>query len=263
MKNKRLLLIIALLTSLMLACDLATGLSTPPTPIVVVVTQLVAADTALPQAQPTATEAPTATALPVETAITAPTPTSSIPMVTPLKDPVNCRYGPSVNYEQVFALAVGAYAQVTGKSADGGWWQVLAGEGSSQNCWVANSVVSLSGDPGSILPVPAPAAFVTNASFQVKPDSINLGPGCVGPYPNFSLKGTISTNGPLEVKWRIETQQDGFLTEHSFSFSKFGQQDISYNYVPSYWKKGNFWVRLIITSPQNMTYEATYRVKCE
>jgi hypothetical protein len=191
-----------------------------------------------------------------------PTPTASVPLVTPLKDPVNCRFGPTVNYAQVYALAVGASAQVIGKSADGGWWQIEIPE-NSQACWVADSVVVTSGDLSGIVTIAAPLALVTDVKLQVNPDSINLGPGCVGPYPTYSIKGTIAVNGPLDIKWHIETQQDGQVSEHKLSFSKFGSQDISYNYVPSTWKKGNFWVHLVITSPNNMLSETTYQVKCE
>jgi uncharacterized protein YraI len=259
MKNYRLLTIV-LIASLMLACNVS-ALTTPPTPIVVEVTRLVPQDTPLPAA----TEAPTALPAPTDVLVTptdVPTPTASVPLVTPLKDPVNCRFGPSVNYAQVYALSVGASAQVIGKSADGAWWQVQIPE-NSQACWVADSVVVSSGDLSGIVIVAAPMAFVTDVKVQVKPESINLGLGCVGPYPTYSIKGTISVNGPLDVKWHIETQQDGSVSEHKLSFSKFGSQDISYDYVPSSWKKGNFWVHLVITSPQSMLSEATYQVKCE
>jgi len=263
MKNHTLLTIVVI-ASLMLACDFVTTVTTPPTPIVIVVTQLVAVATSLPQQA--ATEAP-----PSATSVQAPatvtpelyTPTPSFPMVTPLKDPVNCRFGPSVNFEQVFALAVGASAQITAKSADSGWWQVQVPNGYDQNCWVANSVIVITGDLSGIPTLPAPAALVTDAKLQVKPDSTNLGPGCAGPFPTFSLKGSISVNGPLEVTWHIETEQDGHQPDHTIHFSKFGSQDISFDYTPSSWKKGNFWVHLVITSPKSMYSEATYQIKCQ
>jgi len=262
MKNHRLFTIV-LIASLMLACNVVSGLTTPSTPVVIEVTRLVAQDTALPQSA--ATEAPTSPPAPTAVLVTPtdlPTPTASVPMVTPIKDPVNCRFGPSVNYAQVYALTVGASAQVIGKSADGGWWQIQVPE-NSQACWVADSVVVSSGDLSGIATVAAPMAFVTDVKLQVKPVSINLGLGCVGPYPTYSLKGTITVNGPVDVRWHIETQQDGQVSDHKLSFSKFGSQDISSDYIPSSWKKGNFWVHLVITSPNNMVSEATYQVKCE
>lgn len=120
MKKKRLYLILTLLVSLMLACNVSVGDNAPPpTAVVVVVTQIVPADTDTPQAAD-ATETPEPTAGPTDEPTVALTSTASVPLVTPLKDPVNCRYGPSVFFEQVYALNVGAFMPVVGKSADGG-----------------------------------------------------------------------------------------------------------------------------------------------
>lgn len=261
MKSNR-LVIAVLISSLMLACNLSIGnapLPPAPSPEVVVVTQIVTVE--VPPVESTATTAPNAapTAEPTST----PTPTPSDPMVTPLKDPVNCRYGPSVNYEQVFALKVDAFAPVTGKSSDGGWWQVQIPDVNNQFCWVAASVVVSSGDLGGIQTVSAPVSLIKDVKFQLKPVSINLGPGCVGPFPTYSFMGTVFVNGPIEVNWQIETEQNGRVSEHTLRFSKFGSQDLSYNYTPSSWKKGNFWVRLVITSPTQILKEVTYQVKCE
>ncbi len=261
MKNYRLLIIIAVMISLMLACNVSVGdTSAPTTPIVVVVTQLVPADTSVPQQN--ATETPKA--LPSDEPTITPTATPSAPMVTPLKDPVNCRFGPSVFYEQVFALAFGAYLPITGKSADGGWWQAQIPNSNNQNCWVAASVVSATGEMNGIPNVIAPMAFITGAKLQINPGSINLGPGCSSiPSSPFSLKGTISTNGPLEIRWHVETEQDGSLPEQTLKFLKFGSQDVSFTYVPSSWKKGNFWIRIVITKPQSMFSDVTYQIKCQ
>jgi hypothetical protein len=261
MKNKH-VLILSVIASLMLACNLGSIISTEqPTPIVVVVTQLVPVNT--PVAQPVMTDAPSAlpSAVP-STPTSAASPTASLPMVTPLKDPVNCRFGPSVNFEQVMALGVDEFAQVTGKSADGNWWQVQGQSGNYQNCWVADSVVVTSGDLSGILTVSAPAALITDVKFQISPDSINLGSSCSSSSSNFSLKGVIYVNGPLAVKWHIETQQDGSQSEHTIKFSKYGFQNISFDYMPSSWKKGSFWVRLVISSPENRFSEVTYQIKC-
>ena len=266
MKNNSLLTVIVI-AALMLACNLPIGASTQqgtPDTSIASETPTTPAEAATNTTAPLPTETPTITPtpLPAETATITPTPTLSIPMVTPLDDAVNCRFGPSVNYEQVFGLAVGAYAQILAKNVDGSWWQVQSLGGQSGKCWVAGSVVMVSGDLAGIPVAPAPAAFITNVKFTVKPNSINLGPGCPGPTPVFSLKGTIYVNGPLEVKWHIETEKDGPLPEHTISFPKFGSHDISYDYVPTVLDKGNYWVHLVITSPKNMLTDVEYQIKC-
>jgi hypothetical protein len=185
-------------------------------------------------------------------------------MVTPLDEPVNCRFGPSTAYEQVAALLVGAYAQVLARNNNSSftWWQVQNPSGGSLPCWVSNDFVTTSGNLDSLPVAPAPEAFITDVSLQVTPKSVNLGVGCPGPAPVFAIKGTIHANGPMEIKWRFETEKDGLRPVRTLTFSKFGDQEVSFNYVPTVWDKGNYWVRLIITSPSTMRAEATYTIRC-
>jgi hypothetical protein len=262
MKNTRLFITVAALVSLMLACNISVGdTSTPPTPVVIVVTQVVAADTATPQVAATATETSSA---PTDVPTVAPTSTASTPLATPLKDPVNCRFGPSIFYEQVYALGVGAFMPIVGKSADGGWWLVGIPNSNNQTCWVGSSVTTTTGELSGLPTVPAPDAFITNVQLQLKPRSVNLGPGCsVGPFPTFSLKGIISTNGPLEIRWYYETEQDGVSPEKVLKFSSFGPHEVSFSYTPSSWKKGDFWIRIVITKPKGLVSDVTYNIQCK
>ena len=263
MKKNRLYLIMTILVSLMLACNVSIGDNTPPpTAVVVVVTQIVAADTATPQADATETTEPTDE--PTEEPTVALTSTAATPLVTPLKDPVNCRYGPSIFFEQVYALNVGAFMPVVGKSADGGWWLAAIPNTDKKACWVGKSVTTFSGDESNIPVVATPIALITGADLRVSPDFTNVGPGCsVGPFPTFAVRGTITTNGPLQIVWHMETQQDGRGPDHTIVFPQFGTQKVSFDYVPTVWKKGNFWVRLVITSPVSMATDVTYQVKCQ
>jgi hypothetical protein len=261
MKSNR-LLIVLLIAALMLACNapLAPAAQETQKPVASETQQSTTPATETPKPLETATE--TLTPLPSQTPTITPTSTPSVPMATPLKDDVNCRFGPSTTYEQIAALLVGAYAQILAKSINGAWWQVQNPSGGSEKCWVSASVVVVSGDQGGIPAVAAPAAYITDIKLQVKPNSINLGVGCPGPAPVFSLKGIIHVNGPLEIKWHFETQKDGSLPGNTLSAPKFGDYNVSYDYMPTVWGKGSYWVRLVITSPSSMFEEAKYEIKC-
>lgn len=257
MKNNRFLIIITVLLGLMLACNISVGNDTPATstPVVIVVTQLVPADTAVPQA----TETPQ-TVAPTEEVVV-PTATKSVPMVTPLKDPVNCRFGPSIMWEQLSALEVGAYMEVVGKSADTNWWQVLGPKGT---CWVGALVTTLSGDASAVPVVAEPEAFISDISLKIKPSSVNAGYECSKPPSSpFTLTGTISTNGPLTIKWYIETEQDGRQEEKVLKFDKFGTHPFTFTYAPETWEKGDFWIRVVVTSPKSLMADVSYQVKCQ
>ena len=137
-------------------------------------------------AAPASTSAPTATqAVATNTATFTPetpsptptitlTPTAATPMVTPIKDPVNCRYSYSANYDNVGpGLAVGASAPILGKSPDGAWWEIQNPNG-TEKCWVSAGVTTASGDLSGIPVVTGPTAFVTDMTILVKPSSVNL-----------------------------------------------------------------------------------------
>lgn len=263
MKNTRLLFVILALVGMTLACNIALDTGAEPTPVVIVVTQA-ATDTAIsqPVLQPTDTETPTAE--PTLEPTVGPTSTASAPVVTPLKDPVNCRFGPSVLWEQVYALKVGEYMPVVGKSADGSWWLTLIPNTTDKTCWVGASVTTISGDQSALQVVPPPQAFITDVQLRINEDFANLGKDCaVGPFPTFVVKGRIYANGPLEIAWTVQTQQDGFREEHGITFKQFGYQDISFTYVPSVWKKGNFWIRVAISKPKGIANDVAYEIQCK
>jgi len=260
MKNNRLLTLLLIL-ALMLACNMpAGGITQEPPPPPVLATETLPIPVESPTGTSTATE--TLTPLPSDTPTMTPTATPSVPMVTPLDEHVNCRFGPSTRYQQVAALLIGVHAQIIARNNDSSWWQIRNPQGGNDTCWVSTVVVTTSGELASLPVVAAPAAFVTNLTINIEPDSVNQGQGCPGPAPVFSLKGTITTNGPVKVTWRFSTEKDGIVQEKTLNFDTFDTKGVAYNYTPSVWNKGNYWVRLVVISPTNMKAEANYQIRC-
>lgn len=244
---------IVLIIAALLITSCSMGVETPtPTPTFV-------SPTAIEAASPT--PEPTFTSEPTEVPTIAPTATSSVPMVTPSDDPVNCRFGPSTNYAQVGALKVGAYTEVFGKTSAGDWWQVQNPSETSQKCWVAASVTTGTGNFSGVGVVTAPSAFVTNLTLKVDQETISL-PVCTDPFEPINLTGTIETNGPVTVKWHFETEQGGAMPDQTLEFTTFGTQEVSGEYMPLTIKRGTYWVRLIITSPNSTTMETKYKIDC-
>jgi hypothetical protein len=182
-------------------------------------------------------------------------------MVTPSDKPVNCRFGPSTDYAVIGALVIGASAPISGKTSDGGWWQIQNPSTPGEKCWVAASVTTASGNLTTVVVVSAPAAFVTSVTLKIDPDTISA-PGCMGPIMPVSFKGSIEVNGPVKVKWHFESQQGGSTPEQTLEFTSFGSKDVSIDYTPAPIADGSYWVRLIVTSPNNMTAEAKYKINC-
>jgi hypothetical protein len=84
----------------------------------------------------------------------------------------------------------------------------------------------------------------------------------MGPIQPSKITGTIETNGPGTVQWHFETQKDGVMPAQKTDFDAFGETDVpSADYTPPL-TAGTYWVRLIVTSPNNMQAETKYTINC-
>jgi hypothetical protein len=183
-------------------------------------------------------------------------------MVTPVDEPVNCRFGPGTEYAAIGFLLVGENAQVFGKTSSAEWWQVQNPDDvAGKRCWVAASVTSGSGNFSGVGVVAAPATFVTAVTLALDPEVISLD-DCTDPFEPIQIKALIDVNGPAVVKWHFETQQGGTVPEQTLEATEFGSQDVSDEFMPSPVKKGTYWIRLIVTSPNEITKEVKYEIDC-
>ena len=250
MKSRSLLSTLALVLAL-LACNLPSNLPTEtPTEPVITPSSTQAASTTVP----TLTLPPSNTPPPTTTS------TPTVPVAFPKEVAVNCRLGPGTGWIVLSGLSVGASAQITGKSGDSGWWQVVDPLNSGRRCWVATSVTSTAGNVAGIPVVEAPKATVTNVTVDVDPESLSVA-GCLGPILPLEITGTIETNGPVDVQWRFETQQSGTIHTRTTTFEAFGEETVSTEYTPTL-LAGTYWIRLIVTSPNETQAEVKYTIVC-
>ena len=209
---------------------------------------------------PPPTSLPTQTPLPTDTPPPTLTSTPTIPVASAKDVGVNCRLGPSTAWLPISALVVGQSSQITGKNSDGSWWNIVDPQNSGRKCWVSASVVNTAGNLNNIPVTDSPKAQVTNLKVDVDPKSISV-PGCVGPILPIKIKGTIETNGPTTVKWRFETQLGGSMGNQSTDFDSFGTKDVTADYTPPV-SAGTYWVKLIVTSPNDLQAETAYKIEC-
>ena len=250
MKSRSLLPILALVLS-MLACNLPSNLPTEtPTASPLTPSPTLALATAAPSQTPIPSNTPPPTS----------TSTPSVPVAFPKEVAVNCRLGPGTGWIVLSGLSVGTSSQITGKSGDSGWWQIIDPLNSGRRCWVATSVTNTAGNVASIAVVEAPKATVTNVTVDVDPSSLSVA-GCVGPIVPLDITGTIETNGPTTVQWHFETQQGGAMTAQTTEFEAFGEETFSVDYTPTL-TAGTYWVRLIVTSPNEAQAEVKYTLSC-
>jgi uncharacterized protein YraI len=93
---------------------------------------------------------------------------STAPLVNATQN-ANCRNGPSLEYDIVTSLLEGQSAEITGRSADGSWWQLDPGLGDNKACWISGSVVQVSGDVSGVVVVSAPPLPTTETPTPIIP----------------------------------------------------------------------------------------------
>lgn len=217
-----------------------------------------AGPTDTPEAATEAPAAPTDTATPSPTATDTATP--SVAMVTPTSENTNCRYGPGTDWLSVGGLQVGQNVPILGKLSDQSWWQIDNPQAPGMKCWVSAAVTTTSGDVSTVPVVSIPIALVTNV--LITTPSVVHG-YCGGPNPtSFSL--TITTNGPVTVVYHLEIyNEDGSLRNKtdntSLDFSKADTKTFDPGGAYST-DCGNYKIKAVVTSPNNMTSEASWSV---
>ena len=196
-----------------------------------------------------------ASAFPTDTA------TPTIPIAWPKDVPVNCRYGYGTEWSVLSGLNLGQTSEITGRNPDSSWWYIKDPANPGSFCWVAASVTNTAGNVAALPIINQPNAYVTGVTVKLNPASISL-PGCFGPVQAISIKGTITVNGPVKVKWYFETQEGGSYPANTTNFDGADTKNVNgpdYSPLPG---AGNFWVRLIITSPNDKSGEAKYKILC-
>lgn len=251
--NKRTLTASLVLIVAMMACNLpskATDAQATDMPVTATETSVVPSNTPLP----------TLTSLPTDTPIPTATPTPLIPIAWPLDKGVNCRFGPGLEWATIGSLLVGQTAQIQAKNADATWWFVTTQNDPGKPCWVAASVTVTAGNLANLPVFNPPVGSVTDISVKLDPNEISL-PGCLGPVQPITFKGTITVNGPTNVDWHFETEQGGSMSVHTTNFKNADTKNIEDSYTPAP-TAGNYWVRLVVTSPNGKTVEAKYKIVC-
>jgi hypothetical protein len=185
---------------------------------------------------------PTLSATPTITRTASLTPTITNTRITPSATPrtpepppepmatanqnANCREGPSTEYEVSGYLMLGEQALIEGQLA-GGYWYVITPPGSTQSCWIAGSVVNVTGDLGTVnvvSPPPPPEDTIPPeilASYA-NPSLIYQDYPCSGyPVTGQSIVQAADDSGISSVKatWTIRNQSGNQVASGNLGYS--------------------------------------------
>jgi N-acetylmuramoyl-L-alanine amidase len=152
--------------------------------------------------------APVIAAPPAPTSAPPPPPSNTgVPMAT-ATTAVNIRTGPGTEYSVLGVAQTGASAEITGKSEDGGWWQVvvstsLTPEGlawvSADYTYAVNTEtvpVVETPPPPEPIETPPPPEGTPAEGWVITTDTLNVRSGPGNEYPSY---GTIPAGTVLEV----------------------------------------------------------------
>jgi uncharacterized protein YraI len=222
-------------------------------------------------AQAAAVAAPGAGVPPVAPVVpVAPAAASATPCTPLVTANVNAfvRKGPGTEFGDVGNLLTGQTAEVAGKLDDGTWWYIKFPSAPGGVAWIAASTVTASCLPATVAIIAAPptptssVGVVTDVSVSVDPTTIGV-PGCMGPILPSNVSATVTVDGPVKLKLRFVTQQDGTLSNQTLSFAKAGSKDVSDSFTPPL-TAGTYWVKIVIDGQDlsGMDNQVKYKISC-
>lgn len=148
---------------------------------------------------PTASNAPTMVFSPTPVVTSTPDkPTASVSVDT------NCRTGPGQVYDIVGALLVGESAEVTGKNTSSNYWIVKNPDNPSKTCWLWGQYASVSGNTVSLAEVSIPAT--PTPAIPAAPSNLSQSSVC------YEFKTQVSSHkSDITLSWQDNSNnEDGF-----------------------------------------------------
>ena len=243
--------IAALLTLVGSSCNLA-GDQTTETP-------LPAPTTVIPiTSASTPTLVPLETLLAIEPPTVTPTSTPGVTLASPQNQPVNCRFGPGVQYGIAGALNPGRQAEMIGRNEDSSWWYVRNPSDPSTLCWLSATVTDTVGNVQSLPVVEPPQIGVTSVVVSVDPPFIHI--ACDALPQTFNLSAQITTNGPSIVVWRWETSAGKSSSEKDLLFEEGGTKTVQDFFQVE--AVNNYWIHVRTLQPNVVIGEANFKITC-
>jgi len=206
----------------------------------------------------TPTPVPLETLLAIEPPTVTPTSTPGVTLASPQNQPVNCRFGPGVQYGIAGALNPGRQAEMIGRNEDSSWWYVRNPSDPSTLCWLSATVTDTVGNVQSLPVVEPPQIGVTSVVVSVDPPFIHI--ACDALPQTFNLSAQITTNGPSIVVWRWETSAGKSSSEKDLLFEEGGTKTVQDFFQVE--AVNNYWIHVRTLQPNVVIGEANFKITC-
>lgn len=211
-------------------------------------------------ARPTATPTVPPTGTATQTLIPTLTPTSTSVQLSlrVTKELVNCRSGPGLVYNLINELKEGQSARVVGRNENSSWWYVRDPGNPNGHCWVSAEVTEVGGNTDELPVILPPGVSITDVSLVVEPQRMVV--DCSNFPQTFFFEAQITSNGPLIALWKWEASTGAASETGTLVFEEAGIKVLNQFYQVA--SANDYWVRLHIISPNEVTEQVDFRVSC-
>jgi hypothetical protein len=210
------------------------------------------------------TPAPTPTAVPVFEPSPTPTPTviptPTLPQVTLQlrSERVNCRFGPGTVYGVISELRQGQSLRAVGRNEASTWWYIRDPGNPGGFCWTSADLAEAQGDFEGLPVIQPPFVTVTSVNLRVEPNLIVV--GCNQFPQTVFFEARVTANGPTLLTWNWEVSTGVTSTVGTMVFQEAGTQVINEYYQIN--APNEYWVKLNILTPNEMTQQVIFPVSC-
>jgi hypothetical protein len=209
---------------------------------------------ALPTPNPTQTSAP---AIPSATPIP-PVPTPVQVNLLVINELINCRVGPGTYYQLVNEFTQGQTLRAVGRNEAFTWWYIQDPGNPGGFCWVSAEVTQPQSPTSDLQVAPPPFVTITNVNLRVEPNRIVV--ACNQFPQTVFFEAQITADGPTLLTWRWEVSTGVSSNEGAMIYEEAGTQVINEYYQIN--APGDYWVKLVILTPNEQVEQVTFPVTC-
>lgn len=209
---------------------------------------------ALPTSNPTQTSVP---AIPSATPIP-PVPTPVQVNLLVINELINCRVGPGTYYQLVNEFTQGQTLRAVGRNEAFTWWYIQDPGNPGGFCWVSAEVTQPQSPTSDLQVAPPPFVTITNVNLRVEPNRIVV--ACNQFPQTVFFEAQITADGPTLLTWRWEVSTGVSSNEGAMIYEEAGTQVINEYYQIN--APGDYWVKLVILTPNEQVEQVTFPVTC-
>lgn len=209
---------------------------------------------ALPTSNPTQTSVP---AIPSATPIP-PVPTPVQVNLRVINELINCRVGPGTYYQLVNEFTQGQTLRAVGRNEAFTWWYIQDPGNPGGFCWVSAEVTQPQSPTSDLQVAPPPFVTITNVNLRVEPNRIVV--ACNQFPQTVFFEAQITADGPTLLTWRWEVSTGVSSNEGAMIYEEAGTQVINEYYQIN--APGDYWVKLVILTPNEQVEQVTFPVTC-